>query len=377
MGLHMLRKLALGAVLALALSACQEAKLGGSNRHLAPVPPTTVALMASKGVSASDPVVMRSYKKEAEIELWKKAADGKYVHLKTYPICRWSGQLGPKVREGDRQAPEGFYDVTPGAMNPNSSLYLSFNLGYPNEYDREHGRTGAHIMVHGQCSSRGCYAMTDEAMSEVYALTREAFASGQRSIQFQSYPFRMTAENLAKHRRDPHIAFWRNLKEGSDEFDVSGEAPRVSVVAGRYAFNGGQASAAAASKRAKDDREVAELVAKGTPAIKLAYEDGGQHPVFRELLAASSVAGEGSFAVLGMQGGRSKLGEVSRPDALPGGPREIALHLDLPPSARPSVLAGRAQVGADGVPPGRSPLPEPAKLERSKAKDGNSRGALR
>ncbi|MGA0594325.1 L,D-transpeptidase family protein [Enterovirga sp. CN4-39] len=372
----MLKKLSLCAVLALALSACQEAKLGGSNRHLAPIPSTTVALMASKGVSASDPIVMRSYKKEAEIELWKKAADGKYVHLKTYPICRWSGQLGPKIREGDRQAPEGFYDVTPGAMNPNSSLYLSFNLGYPNEYDREHGRTGAHIMVHGQCSSRGCYAMTDEAMSEVYALTREAFASGQRSIQFQSYPFRMTAENLAKHRRDPHIAFWRNLKEGSDEFDVSGEAPRVSVVAGRYAFNGGQVSAAAASKRAKDDREVAELVAKGTPAIRLAYEDGGQHPVFRELLDGSSAAGEGAFALLDARGARNKLGEVSRPDALAGGPREIALNAEPSYPAKSTAARSAQATPAAGVPPRRLPTPGQTTLAETRQKDAPPR-ALR
>ena len=101
-------------------------------------------------------------------------------------------------------------------MNPNSAYYLSFDTGYPNAYDRAHGRTGAHLMVHGTCSSRGCFAMTDEAIAEVYAMAREAFAGGQRGFQFQSYPFRMTAENLAKHRADPHIAFWKNLKEGSD-----------------------------------------------------------------------------------------------------------------------------------------------------------------
>ncbi len=80
--------------------------------------------------------------------------------LKTFPMCRWSGQLGPKVKEGDRQVPEGFYTITPGAMNPNSSFYLSFNVGYPNNFDRQLGRSGAHIMVHGDCSSMGCFAMT-------------------------------------------------------------------------------------------------------------------------------------------------------------------------------------------------------------------------
>lgn len=211
-----------------------------------------MALMSTKGVSASDPILMRAYKKESEIEVWKRGPDGQYALLKTYPMCRWSGQLGPKVRESDRQAPEGFYDVTPAAMNPNSSLFLSFNLGYPNAFDRSHGRTGSHLMVHGTCSSRGCFAMTDEAISEVYAIAREAFAGGQRSFQFQSYPFRMTAENLAKHRADQHIAFWKNLKEGSDQFEVLKREPAWSVVGGRYAFPADPSTAVAvAAKQAR------------------------------------------------------------------------------------------------------------------------------
>ena len=142
------------------------------------------------------------------------------------------------MREGDRQAPEGFYDVTAAAMNPNSSLFLSFNIGYPNAFDRAHGRTGSNLMVHGACSSQGCFAMTDEAISEVYAIAREAFAAGQRSFQFQSYPFRMTATNLAKHRGDDHLAFWSNLKEGSDIFEVSEQQPAWRVANRRYAFDG-------------------------------------------------------------------------------------------------------------------------------------------
>ena len=110
-----------------------------------------------------------SYKKESELEVWKRGSNGKYALLKTYPICRWSGQLGPKIREGDRQVPEGFYTVTPGQMNPNSAYYLSFDTGYPNAYDRSFGRTGGDIMVHGSCSSRGCFAMTDQNIAEIYA----------------------------------------------------------------------------------------------------------------------------------------------------------------------------------------------------------------
>ena len=155
------------------------------------------------------------------MEVWKRGHDGKYALLKTFPICRWSGQLGPKVKEGDRQAPEGFYTITPAQMNPNSAYYLSFDTGYPNAYDRAYGRTGSALMVHGACSSRGCFAMTDEAIAEVYSIAREAFDGGQRTFQFQSYPFRMTPKNLAQHRLDPNMPFWQNLKEGSDYFEAA------------------------------------------------------------------------------------------------------------------------------------------------------------
>src|ERR671916_482476 len=250
----MVRLVALAASFVLALAACQDSNESyRSTRHLTPIPPATMSLMSTKGMSPGDPILMRAYKKESEIEVWKRGSDGQYALLKTYPMCRWSGQLGPKVREGDRQAPEGFYEVTPASMNPNSSLFLSFNLGYPNAFDRTHSRTGSHLMVHGSCSSRGCFALTDEAISEVYAIGREAFAGGQRSFQFQSYPFRMTAENLAKHRADPNMAFWRNLKEGADHFEVLKEEPRVSVANMRYHF--GEEHPAVAQKRAEDEQK--------------------------------------------------------------------------------------------------------------------------
>ena len=114
--------------------------------------------------------------------MWKKNRDGQYELLKTYPICRWSGDLGPKKKEGDRQAPEGFYTITPGQMNPASNYYLAFNTGFPNAYDRAWGYTGSELMVHGDCSSRGCYAMTDEQIQEIYALARESFFGGQTGV---------------------------------------------------------------------------------------------------------------------------------------------------------------------------------------------------
>ena len=156
-------------------------------------------------------------------------------------------------------------------MNPDSANYLAFDTGFPNAYDRAHGRTGAYLMVHGSCSSAGCYAMTDRAIAEIYAMAREAFAGGQPAFQFQAYPFRMRAENFAKHRGDPHIAFWRNLKEGSDIFEVTREEPQVAVTNQRYDF--GPEQPAVADKRTADE----EKVAKSVRATRVPFDNGGQH----------------------------------------------------------------------------------------------------
>ncbi len=317
-----LKHLALTALIALSLAACEEDRYRGSARHNIPIPSATYALMSEKGVSKSQPLLIRSYKKESEVEVWKKRSDGQYVLLKTFPMCRWSGQLGPKVREGDRMAPEGFYAITPAQMNPNSSFYVSFNMGYPNAYDRSHGRTGAHLMVHGACSSAGCYSMTDDQIGELYALVREAHNGGQKAVQMQAFPFRMTPENLAKHRLDPNMAFWKNLKEGSDYFEVAKDEPAVGVSGGRYVFNGAgdtSISQAVAQKRKQDDVQVAALVSKGTPAIKLIYDDGDQHSSFKRLLAQSGADAMNKSVAWG-----SRDVGISRVDSLIG-PRVVVL----------------------------------------------------
>lgn len=271
-------------------------------KHEAPIPTATVALMKEKSTSPAAPMVVRIYKKEAELEVWKRSTSGRYVRLKTFPICRWSGQLGPKRKEGDRQTPEGFYAVTASQMNPKSKHYLSFDTGFPNAYDRAHGSTGSALMVHGTCSSSGCYAMTDTGMSEIYALVREALRGGQRAVQLQAYPFRMTAENIVRHRLDPNIAFWRQLKEGSDRFEATGEELGVNVSAGRYTFRPGKSletEAEVLAYRAMEDDHMAVLLEEGRAAVRTTYADGGQHP---------------SFTALWRRG--VSLGEVSRPDAL-------------------------------------------------------------
>jgi murein L,D-transpeptidase YafK len=346
----MVKRFLVAAGLTLALAACQD-DFNRSTRHLSPIPPTTLALMAQKGMSKNDPIVIRSYKKEAEMEIWKRGSDGQYALLKTYPICRWSGQLGPKRKEGDRQAPEGFYAITPAQMNPNSAYYLSFDTGFPNAYDRAHGRTGSALMVHGSCSSRGCFAMTDQAIAEIYAIARESFAGGQRTFQFQSYPFRMTAENLAKHRHDPNIAFWKNLKEGSDYFEVAKQEPRVAVAGGRYQFTVDDATAVAAvmQKQQEDEQKIAELVADGVNAIQLVYDDGGSHPSFRTALAAAT-GGDGAFTVDARA--RERLGLISRPDGLAAGPQEIILAANGAPveDAKPTTALSYASNAAAPAP---------------------------
>jgi murein L,D-transpeptidase YafK len=222
---------------AIALAGCNADGIVPAGRAQAPLSEKTVALIESKNMDKESPILVRVFKQEAELEVWKKNRDGQYALLKTYPICRWSGDLGPKKKQGDRQAPEGFYTITPGQMNPNSNYYLAFNTGYPNAYDRAWGRTGSELMVHGDCSSRGCYAMTDTQIQEIYALARESFFGGQKEFQFEAFPFRMTALNMAKHRNNPNFAFWKMLKEGYDHFEATHQEPKVAVCEKRYVFD--------------------------------------------------------------------------------------------------------------------------------------------
>jgi murein L,D-transpeptidase YafK len=349
-------RLALAGSVALMLASCAEERARVPARALAPVPAKTVALMSERGMDRNAPVLIRAYKKESEIEVWKQSRSGEYVLLKTYPVCRWSGQLGPKTREGDRQVPEGFYAFTPAHMNPNSSYWLSFNVGYPNPKERAMGRTGGDIMVHGTCSSRGCFAMTNDQMEEIYAVVRDAFQGGQKSIQFQSYPFRMTAENLARFRHDPNMTFWQNLKEGNDHFEVTKREPSVAYCGKRYVFNasaeGGRFEptgpcpsytvepgivSAVDSKRRSDEMAVAALVERGTPAVRIQYSDGHQHPYFRAA-STSVVAAEGP--VVAQASRRRDLGEISRPEAIES---VSEIHLDIQGRPKSPAVASKPE----------------------------------
>jgi murein L,D-transpeptidase YafK len=297
------------------LSACNGEQLSPSSKANRPIPDKLLAEIESKNMDKASPLLVRLFKQEAELEVWKQNRDGKFALLKTYPICRWSGDLGPKIKEGDRQAPEGFYSITPAQMNPTSAYFLSFNMGYPNAYDKSWGRTGSQLMVHGDCSSRGCYAMTDEQITEIYALGRESFFGGQNAFQVQAYPFRMTAQNMARHRNSPHMAFWKMIKEGNDHFEVTKQEPKVDFCEKKYVFDAEKpagatrplafnASAqcpayqvspeiaeAVQNKQRQDELKTAQLVSRGTPTARSrAGVDGGMHPVFASKLPEGEAA---------------------------------------------------------------------------------------
>lgn len=191
--------------------------------------------MAMFDLAPGDEVLLRLFKKEATLELWMRPKGKiRYTHFKNYPICKYSGGLGPKLKQGDKQSPEGFYQVTMEKMNPNSAFYLSFNLGYPNQYDQYHGRTGDYLMVHGSCVSVGCYAMGNTQIEEIYYILAQAFLNGQLVVDVHAFPFRMESATLATYKDNPWYGFWQQLKVGYDRFNTTQSNVDVEVVNGQY-----------------------------------------------------------------------------------------------------------------------------------------------
>jgi murein L,D-transpeptidase YafK len=189
-------------------------------------------------VKIGDPVFIRVFKEENILELWMRPkGEYRYRLVKTYPICKWSGALGPKFFEGDHQAPEGFYATDLQKLNPNSMYHLSFNIGFPNAYDRFHGRTGSFIMIHGDCVSEGCYAMTDPKIEEIYYIVQQALLNGQAEVPIHTFPFKMSPTRLHLEFKSPHYPFWVNLKEGYDYFEQYGVPPLWGINSmGQYDF---------------------------------------------------------------------------------------------------------------------------------------------
>jgi murein L,D-transpeptidase YafK len=227
-------RVALIVIVALALAACSSGRQARVKTGSVSV--ATVGLMAKLDMPRNAPIMIRVFKEEAVLEVWKQERDGRYGLLRTYEICKFSGRLGPKQYEGDRQAPEGFYEIDKSSLNPFSRNHLAFNIGFPNAYDRALGRTGSNLMVHGGCKSVGCYAMTHPRMEEIYGLVREALLSGQETIPVQAFPFRMTDEAMARHAGDPNMPFWEMLKVGYDVFSRANRPGRAAPCSDGYQF---------------------------------------------------------------------------------------------------------------------------------------------
>lgn len=187
------------------------------------------------GVKLGTPVLLRVFKAESELEVWMRNGEG-YKLFATYPICHWSGTLGPKIKEGDKQTPEGFYSVTRRQLHRIGRWPRSLNLGFPNAFDRAQARSGSYILVHGGCSSTGCFAMTNAVIEEIYGLTEAAIRGGQHHVPVHVFPFRMTEANLSKHSGSEWSAFWQTIRPGYDSFERTRRPPHVSVCDGRYQF---------------------------------------------------------------------------------------------------------------------------------------------
>ena len=224
-------------ILTLSLSACANFVTHiDSRRGLAPQSSSLVAATERAGATATSPSLIRIFKDSKELELWKMTKDGKFELVRTYDICAFSGELGPKLKQGDRQAPEGFYSVSPSQMNYNSIRFLSMNTGFPNAYDRAHNATGSALMVHGGCDSAGCYAIKDGPMQEVFTSVRDSLKAGQKSVQMQIYPFRMSTWAMYTNSNNKNINFWRQLKFGYDKFETTKKPFEFTVIKGQYSI---------------------------------------------------------------------------------------------------------------------------------------------
>ncbi len=215
--------------------------------------------LEERGLSLGVPIFVRIFKLTRQLEVWIEDVDGRYSLFRTYGICDYSGGMGPKHQEGDLQSPEGFYTVDAYDLNPNSQFHLSFNLGFPNAYDRAHGRTGNLLMVHGSCLSRGCFAMTDARMEEIYTLAASALEAGQTEIPVHIFPFKMTDVNIQATRGSAYHNFWVNLKDGHDLFEETGVPPTVWVENKSYRF---------AKREPLGERMVAATLSSDAPATK-------------------------------------------------------------------------------------------------------------
>lgn len=242
---NLLASLLLGSVLLLpSLSSAQlldgyPPTSSKADTFMANAQPRVLRQLRAKGLQLGAPVFMRVFKLSKQLEVWVRNGE-KFELFKTYPICTYSGSVGPKLREGDLQSPEGFYTVSGSQLNPSSLYHLSFDIGYPNAVDRENKRTGGDIMVHGKCISQGCFAMGNLQIEEIYLLAYQAFLQGQKQFSVHIFPFRMTKENLERNKNSQWATFWENLREGYEAFEQERQVPWIAAENGKYAVRKGQ-----------------------------------------------------------------------------------------------------------------------------------------
>ena len=193
--------------------------------------------LATHHVTRDASIMLRIFKAESELEVWMTTNTGEYALFATYPVCLWSGTLGPKLKEGDRQAPEGFYTVAwPQTHREGARWPVSLDLGFPNSFDKLSAHNGSAILIHGGCASIGCFAMTNPVNDELNRLVARSLNAGQVYVPIHVFPFRMTSENFNRYDIPQWRDFWRNLKEGYDLFERTGRPPRVSVCDTSYGF---------------------------------------------------------------------------------------------------------------------------------------------
>jgi murein L,D-transpeptidase YafK len=234
--------------------------------------------LAAQGLKEGLPIFVRIFKAESELELWMQK-NGEYVLFATYPICQWSGVLGPKFYEGDNQSPEGFYSVARSQLKWHSRHHRAFDVGFPNVLDKVHGRTGSNILVHGGCSTEGCFAVTNPVMDEIFKLADAALKGGQKAFGVHVFPFRMEAESLARHSDSPWHPFWLDLKTGYDLFQEKRTPPEASICQGRYVFD-----------RAKGGNAAAECDARPLPIATGSLQDGPANGAGRAANVSSKAA---------------------------------------------------------------------------------------
>ncbi len=186
-----------------------------------------------KHLKLGSPVLIRIYKQSSELELWVLRGP-RFVLLNVYPICRWSGRLGPKLQAGDRQSPEGVYTITAAGLIVNDRWHRAMNINYPNRYDRVNSRTGSGILIHGRCRSIGCFALSDANVEEVYEAVRSALAAGQRQVQVVALPLRFRNKSVEAPPDLP--GFWQDLSREEALFHRDRVPAPAWLCGGRYVF---------------------------------------------------------------------------------------------------------------------------------------------